>query len=557
MPYNRKELIRTFFEQLEEDQKATWLKYRKGCDSSLYFFVKCIGGSVRKAGGDVSPEIHRPIFEWWQNHKNDRAATFWPRGWRKTTCLTEWGNVREYLLNNEVRILLPSEKIDTVSTWLRWMESQILTNRLLRWIYPELTAVDRAYTKTYTWSGDKCLLPRQGVYPEATFTCVGVRGASQGGHYDIISGDDIVGEKGMESGSVLEDAMRWFDNVEELLVEPDRGKPKPSIVRIVGTHWGNGDFGHYVQENYAEYEWRIVPALKDEGLVDRGSIHYVQREDAEPGESNWPEVWSTKHYVDMKANPEKEMVFYSQHQNNPQASSALNKFDRSWLRYYHWEDSDKGRVIVSEKEDGSDGEKFALKDIPLFGCIDPGGFAETKMLKKGSRNVILIGGQPRTSIKKFVVFTEAKKMKHPSVFLEELFRVNDEFKPRTWSIDTIGPGQFMYSTILEERSKRHKTMPIFPHSIVTSKGAKDDDIQSLIPPGANGEIYIHRNMKELIGEWVSYPNGMTVDLLDALGKLNKARWSRHPKVKDADPLAEFGLRARQEIQDGRDPITGY
>ena len=468
-----------------------------------------------------------------------------------------WSDIRDYLLNNEIRILIPSEKVATASEWLKWMEGQILTNRRLRWLYPELSVVDRAYTMAYTWSGDKCLLPRLGTYPDMTFTVIGVRGSRQGGHFDIINPDDIVGEKGMESGSVLEDAMRWFDNCDELLIQPDKDKPKPSIIRGVGTHWANGDFGHYVQRNYLEYEWRIIPALKSDTLKDHDNIKYVQNPDAEAGESNWPEVFSTKYYVDMKANPEKVSLFWSQHMNNPQEDSGLNKFDRKWLRYFHWEESDKGKVIVSEKEDGSDGEKFLLRDVPLFGCIDPGGFAETKMIKKGSRNVILIGGQPRTSIKKFIVFLEAKKMKHPSVFLEELFRVNDEFRPRAWNIDTIGPGQFMYKTILEERSKRHKVMPMFPFDIDVSKNAKDDDIQSLIPPGANGEIYIHENMKEFIGEWIDYPNGMTKDALDMAGKLNKTRWSRHVKQKETDPLAEFGLRARQEIQDGRDPITGY
>ncbi len=556
MTYNKKQLIRDFFSTLEADQQAEWLKVRKACDSSLFYFIKCVGGFARKAGGDISPIIHKPVCDFWQNPAIPRKFAYLPRAWRKTTCLTEWGNIREYLLNNEVRILIPSEKMDTASTWLRWMEAQILTNRMLRWVYPELTVIDRSYTKTQTWSGDRCLLPRQGVYPEATFSCVGIRGASQGGHFDIISPDDLVGEKGMESPSVLEDFMRWFDNVDELLVEPDLNRPKPSVIHGTGTHWANGDAGHYIQNKYTEYEWRIVPALKDPELRDRDNIRYIQDPSAEPGESNWPDVWSTKHYVDMKANPEKEAVFYAQHQNNPQASSAMNKFDRSWLRFFHWEDSDKGKVIVAEKEDGSDGEKFLLRDVPMFGCIDPGGFAETKTLKMGSRNAILIGGQPRTSIKKFIVYTYARKMKHPSEFLNELFRVNDEFRPRSWAIDTIGPGQFMYPTILEERSKRHKSMPIFPFDVVVKKDIKDDDIQSLIPVSANGELYIHRSMKEFIGEFISYP-GYPRDLIDMAGKLNKTRWSRHPKVKEPTIFDRFGEEARTNGPDGRSEITGY
>lgn len=560
MNYNKRQIIKDFFSTLESDQQQDWLKTRRACDASLYYFIKDIGGSVRKAGGDVSPKIHKLIFQWWQNPTINRKFAYLPRAWRKTTCLTEWGNIREYLLNNEIRILIPSEKMDTASTWLRWMEAQILTNRRLRWLYPELTVIDRAYTKRYTWSGDRFLMPRMGVYPEATVSCVGVRGASQGGHFDIISPDDMVGEKGMESPSVLEDAMRWFDNIDELLVEPDRSKPHPSIIHGTSTHWANGDFGHYVQEKYTEYEWRIVPALNDPDLIDRGNIHYIQNPDADPGESNWPEVWSTKHYIDMKANPEKESVFYAQHQNNPRQSGLLNKFDRKWLRYFRFEDLPTGRHVICETDEGKDGEKFALREMPIYGAIDPAGFGEIKGVKRGARSVILVGGQPRNSVKKFVLFVKAKRWKMPSDFYVDLFNANDDFRPRAWNIDNVGAGLFMYASILEERSKRHKTMPLFPFEVNVKKDSKDDDIQSLIPPMENGEIYIHRNMHDLIQEVVGYPNSMTKDIVDMMGKLNKHRWSRHERVKEIDPLVQFGFRKKPDDEDrnsGQSEITGY
>lgn len=76
-------------------------------------------------------------------------------------------------------------------------------------------------------------------------------------------------------------------------------------------------------------------------------------------------------------------------------------------------------------------------------------------------------------------------------------------------------------------------------------------------PGENGEIYIHRNMVFLISEWTSYPNGMTQDILDMLGKLNKLRWSRHVKQKEPNILDRLELERREEIDDGRSPVTGY
>ena len=67
------------------------------------------------------------------------------------------------------------------------------------------------------------------------------------------------------------------------------------------------------------------------------------------------------------------------------------------------------------------------------------------------------------------------------------------------------------------------------------KDEKDEDIQACINPMANGEIYIHESMRDLITEVKSYPHGMTVDLLDMLGKLNKHYWTRKKKVDYREP----------------------
>jgi hypothetical protein len=256
----------------------------------------------------------------------------------------------------------------------------------------------------------------------------------------------------------------------------------------------------------------------------------------------------------MRDNPELQALFWSQHQNNPRRALGLTKFSKEWLRYYHFEDIDEKRWVVCEKDDGKDGEKFKLESLSLRGIVDPGGFAETKMMKKGSRNAIVIAGQPRTSIKKFVIYTSASKMKKPSEFMDKLFAAHQTFAPKAWEVEVYGPQMYIFKDILEERKKRAIHLPVYPLPMDTSKMVKEGDIATLINPMANGEIYIHRSMKELIGEIVSYPGGLTMDLIVCLGKLCRYNWTRRPLV---DIESKYKFAGEGSSQTGRSEITGY
>jgi len=538
-----------FFHQLSDSDQDEWLFERSACDQSFYYFTRQMGGYLPKSGGDLSDLIHKPICDWWQDNSIIRKFCYMPRDWRKTTVLTRWANIWRYLQNNEVRILIASQKLDKPIEWIKWMQKIVLTHERLRWQYPILLQVTRAYTKSCgTWSQADCLLPRIGHYPEPTWKGIGITGAAQGGHYDFVHPDDMIGEKGMESQTIMEDALRWFDNIDELLDQPIATLPQPSIITGVGTHWAQGDQGCYIQQNYREYQWKIVPALKD-NLMDSDNIEWVQNPNVANGESNWEEWFTTDYYKKMLANPEKAMVFYCQHQNNPsQSGGGLNKFDPTWIRYYRFDEREDGRYVVCE----DDGQEFKLSAIQLYGMIDPGGFAEVKAIKAGSRNALVIGGQPFGSVKKFIVHAWAKRFQDPDVFMDALFTAHDEFRPRVWRIDTAAQQPYIYKDIQTEAKKRGTALRITPLTPDTRRDSKDADIQSLINPFFNGEFYLHRSMKDFIGEYSSYPTGFTVDLLDCAGKLNVNYWHRkerqEPRKKKVVTIA---------AHEGRSQVTGY
>ena len=526
--------------------------YRTPCDKSFYHFVKIIGGSVNR-GADASRAIHKPLCDFLQDPTHRRPAIAMPRMWRKSTILTKWFTIWSYLQNPGISQIIVSETEKRSKEFLKTIKKHLLRNEMLRKVYKDILGeVDASWTKNNQWEATACELPRYGLgsSDDPSISAIGVGGAAQGGHYDIIHIDDSVGKKAMDSIVVLEDVFRWFDNVEELTIDPDWTSINGSKICVIGTHWASGDFFCYVQEKYPEYKWKVVPCRKDVELQDTKNIEWLQHPDQENGETNYPEQekFSTQHYIDMAANPEKELVYWAQHMNNPHKASGLSKFDFQWIHWYRFEETDDGLYVVCR----DDGEMFKLSEMQLYGMIDPGGFAEVKTTK-GSRLAMLMGGQPRGTIKKFVIWQWAGKFKTPSEMMRILFHAQEKWKPRLWQIETIGSQRYIYYDILEAKKKECPALRITPMKVTPEKGDKTNDITALINPIANGEIYLHDSMKELIGEIKNFPHGLTCDLLDMLGKLNKFHWQRRALPKKS----HWDYKELEDEGSGRSSYTGY
>ncbi len=522
---------------------------RNLCDADQYYFTRIIGGAVNQ-GGDISPDLHKIVYDALKLRKPKRHGKLYPRYWRKTTAHTVLGSIYDYLQNPEERQFIVSETLDLASSILQLIQKQFLFNKLLRKLYPDkLAQVDDEWRQKHKWNETVIELPHEGIYRDPSFKAMGVTAASQGGHATKIRADDIIGKAAMESPAIMQKAFRWIDNMPELLAEPDRNSPNASVIDITGTHYAPGDAYVYIQETYPEYEWFIIPALKDEKLKDSPNITYVQNLKVKQGESNWPDKFPTEHYEEMRKS--KDVIFWTQHMNRPEGATLLTKFDRAWLRYFHfWTDENGKKWIVCELDNGGDGEKFKLSDLSLYGMIDPAGFREMKQISSGARSVILVGGQPRESTKKFVVFTWAGRPKEPGTFIEQVFNANNEWKPRLWKIDPVGNN--IGADIREWARRNNKRITVSSLPVDVRKDSKETDILALADPMHNGEIYIHRSMRELENEVKSFPGGLTVDLIDMMAKLNKHFWTRRTR-KDIEELN----RPEQEELLGKSRITGY
>jgi hypothetical protein len=211
------------------------------------------------------------------------------------------------------------------------------------------------------------------------------------------------------------------------------------------------------------------------------------------------------------------------------------------------------KVLVCDDDD----KEYPVREIFLVGCIDPGGFSEDNLLSKSaSRNAFVIAGQPKNSIKKFVVYAFAGRMKEPSKFATEVFNAHNLWKPRHWKIEVYGQQGFIYN-FLREQAKEQK-IPNFYISAtpkVMNKDAKEDRIQALMTPLEQGEIYFLKTMKylnDIKQEFINYPK-TTKDLVDCLGWLNQLYFTRSARSdidKDNEGRVQRALMARNKL-------TGY
>ena len=119
-------------------------------------------------------------------------------------------------------------------------------------------------------------------------------------------------------------------------------------------------------------------------------------------------------------------------------------------------------------------------------------------------------------------------------------------------MDTV-MAHYIFQHVIDTIPARAPGMRLAELPVATNKDSKDEDIMALIRPAANGEIYLHESFKELIAEWRNFPGGMTKDLVDMLGKLNKLYWtSGKPKG-----LMEAAKKRREKVINARNPMTGY
>lgn len=204
-----------------------------------YLLAKVI--SEDRTENTLSDGLHRSLCDYLQ-------TTPWPmnmylisREHQKTSIITVARNCQRILNNQQIRILIGSNKAENAQGMLTELKAALLTPRLL-WAFPDILWPDPA-RQAEKWTNSEITVKRKRTTKEHTVESTGTEGEITSRHYDHASFDDLVGKENTESRDQIRNLIAWWQAAQSLM---DRG----STQDITGTHWAHGDLYWWLIEQW-------------------------------------------------------------------------------------------------------------------------------------------------------------------------------------------------------------------------------------------------------------------------------------------------------------------
>ncbi len=510
---------------------------RRRCKNDLFFL--CAGPLEYTR---LSPTFHGDLTGWIQRQWGAQyRLLLLARGHYKTTVETigdsiqmALPNVSEsphhpYCLGTNVKILIAHEVRETAADFLYEITAAFTKKPMLMALFPECVP-RRNVERLNKWQLE---LPRTEHPKEATFSTIGSGGAAQGGHYNWLKLDDLVGEKARDSETIMGRTLTWFDNINSLLTELE-----VDGWTLTGTRWAYSDVYSHAMERYGlDVENSVTNCLspKDIERNAQGLLRVYARGAIERGKPVFSEQFSLEKLRVLRKN---KLVWAAQYANNPM-ESGLQEF--VWpLKFYN---VDSGGNIKVHTGDSSFKRYKSDLDICVF--TDPS-MGETKTADE--TGIVVTGTDRRSNI--FILETVKKRLRPPE-YIDELYRLNFKYRPRVMTIEEVNFSG-IYKYWLDDKSKETRVhLPIRPYKPGNQR-TKDGRIRGLAHLFASGQVYCFEGMHDFRDEYEQFPMGKGKHLLDALAQ-GPEFWQ--DGVSESD--IEHQMEVANEVINSRSILTGY
>lgn len=164
------------------------------------------------------------------------AATFMPRGFSKSRVFTHGGLTFDLLRNPDESAVVVNAIHEKALEFLHFVQRNFDTNEALSYFFPEYVPGRNGGQVT-----DKILiLPNKRAKGEVTCKAFGLTGAAEGGHFDILQIDDLVGldslDQNRQSTAQMGTARKWFQTNQRAL-----RKTRDSRIIVAATRYALDD----------------------------------------------------------------------------------------------------------------------------------------------------------------------------------------------------------------------------------------------------------------------------------------------------------------------------
>jgi hypothetical protein len=512
---------------LTEEQR---LPIRELCLKSTYAFAKFVCDFP-----DLDGDFHGMMCRWIEKPTRLKLGLA-PRSHFKSHVWTMADKLRRVTVDPNLRVCITNEVLENSIKFISVMQS-IVQNPIYKWLFPE-NVPDPLKVR---WNQTQLELKRPRKHPQPTVEVFGVGGTPTSNHYDIIVNDDLATNKARESPVVMEDAIQQRQLAWSLMVDPTT-----SEVHDIGTRWHPQDVHDWVLKNVKEVDFLKLSVWREPGIP-----------------------WFPKRFpphVLEQIRLEQGAVLWSLNYLNEPIGEGVSDFNINLLNHYTLIQNEKGEdVIRLEKKVGGETKTRSVlaADCLKFQLIDAGLSPESRDAR--TANVVVALCPPEGNEPFDIVVLESSAVKAgPAGVISAAKEVYDRWDPFSASIEVFGGHVVFFNWLQREYpTMRLRKLP------TDTKKSKDTRIREFYPFIEQGRVYVHRKTStDLVDEMAAYPNGKTVDLLDALAYAPKV-WvppaAKDEKKKRPPGVTDFDLADNLEDENfvgpggnqGRSAFTGY
>ncbi|MEE8114710.1 MAG: hypothetical protein V3T23_10185 [Nitrososphaerales archaeon] len=532
-------------EEIGKDWDSGQIEYmRRRCKNDLFFL--CHGPLEYTK---LHTKFHGDLTRWIQRTRNlQHKLLLLARGHYKTTVESIGDSIQmslpngdgiiqehPYTLGTNVKILIAHEVRETAADILFEITAAFTRKPTFMALFEDCIPTKNV-ERINKWQLE---LPRTEHHKEATFNTIGAGGAAQGGHYNALKLDDLIGEKARDSLTVMKTTRTWFNNINSLLTEFEI-----DVWRLTGTRWAFSDVYSHAMEVYGiDKETSVLNCISQREIdaYGGGVLGIYARGAIENGQPVFPfdEVKKTGFSLKKLAILRKDrLVWAAQYANNPE-ESGLNEF--SWdLKLYNTDPH--GNIVVF---DGESSWKRRPRELSVYVFTDPS-MGETELAD--DTGIIVVGIDQKFNI--FILETVKKRLIPPH-FVDEIFRLNFKYHPEIIAIEEVNFSG-IYKYWIEQKATELRVHPPIRSYKPGSKRSKLSRIRGLSHFFSAGQVFIHEGMHDFRDEYEQFPMGKSEHLLDALAQ-GPEFWKKGLSQAEVDSQAN----AVEEILDDRSEITGY
>lgn len=318
------------------------------------------------------------------------------------------------------------------------------------------------------------------------FTATGVGGATTGkGAHLYIVDDPFKNREEAESQVIRDKVWDWYSSVVYTRLE------KKSAIILIMTRWHQDDLvGRILKES--PDEWTIL---------DYPAIAIKDEEKRNEGEALWPD----KYPIESLKRIKKNITSYdwsALYQQKP-TSKESQEFKMNWFRYYD----------------------EPPKNMNIYMTVDP---AISKKDKACNSAIVICGYD--SSNKMYILDYVAKKL-DPGELIDWIFLKYKHWRPMQVGVEVVA---YQEALVYFMKEKMKATREFLPIKEIRNKSDKEQRIRRLIPLYQNEQIFHKSGMKELEDELLSFPQGSTVDIIDALAMQLDISTAYQQQYKSAD-----------------------